>query len=558
MAILLTAGNFVQMFLGWEGVGLSSYLLINFWYTRVQANKSALKAMVVNRVGDWGLSFGIFLIFLFFGTVDFFSVFALSPHVLQDTVTFFGNEFRLADIISFFLFFGVVGKSAQFGLHTWLPDAMEGPTPVSALIHAATMVTAGVFLTIRCSYIFEQASYVLFLVSFIGALTAFFGSTAACFQTDLKKIIAYSTCSQLGYMILACGLSLYSTSLFHFFNHAFFKALLFLSAGSVIHALAGEQDLYNMGGLDIYLPFTSQMFLIGSTALASFPFLSGFYSKDWILEISSAFYYFDGLLMFTLISQAATFTMLYSDSLARFAFDGDENFSASNLPAVGESGWKIVTSLAILAVPSMFSGFFFKELFIGFGVFTFADSIFLLPSNSHFFEADFLPAAWRILPVLSSFFLIFLVIFGFDFIWKYCATIVGIAFVQFKFIITIVVDFFALNWFYDAALNYWVIQKLLPFSREITFKLLDKGVLETFGPYAIANIFSEYSIKTASLTSGYIFHYAFFIVSGASFLLILSLVDVLAADPGLLWLQIIFFFSFFVNFGDFLKSTFRS
>lgn len=267
---------------------------------------------------------------------------------------------------------------------------MEGPTPVSALIHAATMVTAGVFLTIRCSAIFELANKTMFLVSLIGALTAFFGSTVALFQTDLKKIIAYSTCSQLGYMILACGFSMYSTSLFHFFNHAFFKALLFLSAGSVIHALAGEQDIYNMGALDIYLPFTAQMILIGSTALASFPFLSGFYSKDWILEISSVFFYFDGLLMMTLISQAALFTMLYSDSLARFVFDGDENFSVSNLPSVGESGAKIVSSLAILAVPSIFSGFFFKDFFIGFGSFIFADSMYLNPLAAHFFESDFL------------------------------------------------------------------------------------------------------------------------------------------------------------------------
>lgn len=208
------------------------------------------------------------------------TIFALTPYVLLDDVSFGGFTFNLANLIAFFLFFGVVGKSAQFGLHTWLPDAMEGPTPVSALIHAATMVTAGVFLTIRCSAIFEYASSMLFLVSFLGALTAFFGSTVALFQTDLKKIIAYSTCSQLGYMILACGFSLYSTSLFHFFNHAFFKALLFLSAGSVIHALAGEQDIYNMGSLDVYLPFTAQMILIGSVALASFPFLSGYYSKD--------------------------------------------------------------------------------------------------------------------------------------------------------------------------------------------------------------------------------------------------------------------------------------
>lgn len=357
---------------------------------RIQANKSALKAMVINRIGDWGLAVGIFFVFFFFGTVDFLTTFALVPFLLSHTVTFSGLSLSLADLISFFLFFGVVGKSAQFGLHTWLPDAMEGPTPVSALIHAATMVTAGVFLTIRCSSIFECASNVMFLVSFLGALTAFFGSTVALFQTDLKKIIAYSTCSQLGYMILACGFSLYSTALFHFFNHAFFKALLFLSAGSVIHALAGEQDIYNMGALDVYLPFTAQMILIGSVALASFPFLSGYYSKDWILEISNVFFYFDGILMLTLISQAAVFTMLYSDSLARFVFEGDENFSVAYLPNVGESGFRIAFSLAILAIPSVFSGYLFKDFFIGFGSFAFSDSIFLTPNAAHFFESDYL------------------------------------------------------------------------------------------------------------------------------------------------------------------------
>lgn len=360
---------------------------------RIQANKSALKAMVINRVGDWGLAVGIFFLFFFFGSVDFLTIFSLAPYILSESIEVFNFTVTLADLIAFFLFFGVVGKSAQFGLHTWLPDAMEGPTPVSALIHAATMVTAGVFLTIRCSVIFEYADNVMFLVSFLGALTAFFGSTVALFQTDLKKIIAYSTCSQLGYMILACGFSLYSTSLFHFFNHAFFKALLFLSAGSVIHALAGEQDIYNMGGLDVYLPFTAQMILIGSTALASFPFLSGYYSKDWILEVSSVFFYFDGLLMMTLVSQAAIFTMLYSDSLARFVFDGDENFSNAYLSGAGESGVKIVLSLAILAIPSLFSGYFFKDFFVGFGSFVFSDSMLLSPKAAHFFESDYLPAA---------------------------------------------------------------------------------------------------------------------------------------------------------------------
>lgn len=551
MAILLTAGNFIQMFLGWEGVGLSSYLLINFWYTRVQANKSALKAMVINRIGDWGLAVGIFLVFLYTGSVDFFTVFSVLQFVSSEKITILGLDISVLDIIAFFLFFGVVGKSAQFGLHTWLPDAMEGPTPVSALIHAATMVTAGVFLTIRCSAIFELASLTMFLVSFLGALTAFFGSTVALYQTDIKKIIAYSTCSQLGYMILACGFSLYSTSLFHFFNHAFFKALLFLSAGSVIHALAGEQDIYNMGSLDSYIPFTAQMMLIGSTALASFPFLSGFYSKDWILEISAAFFYFDGLLMLTLISQAALFTMMYSDSLARFVFNGDENFSGAYLPGAGESGYKITLSLAILAVPSMFSGFFFKDLFIGFGGFTFADSIFLTPVNAHFFESDYMFAVWRIAPVVSSFFTIFLIILGFDFLnrfWPFFLRL-SLAFNRlFGGLVTFFVDFFTLNWFFDAALNYWAVTAFITFCREVSFKLLDKGVLELVGPYAFLRVFASLAEKVSSLTSGYIFHYSFLIIFGLSVLLLFNFFTLESLTFDLVFIEFFFVFVFVLNF----------
>ena len=551
MTILVTSGNLIQMFLGWEGVGLASYLLINFWFMRIQANKSALKAMVVNRVGDWGLAVGIFITFFFLGTVDFLTIFALSPYTMEEIISFSGFTFRLADLISFFLFFGVVGKSAQFGLHTWLPDAMEGPTPVSALIHAATMVTAGVFLTIRCSPIFEHASSVLFLVSFLGALTAFFGSTVALFQTDLKKIIAYSTCSQLGYMILACGFSLYSTSLFHFFNHAFFKALLFLSAGSVIHALAGEQDIYNMGGLDVYLPFTAQMIFIGSVALASFPFLSGYYSKDWILEISNAFFYFDGILFLTLVSQAAIFTMLYSDSLARFVFEGDENFSTAHLLQVGESGFKIVFSLAVLAVPSMFSGYFFKDFFIGFGSFVFADSMFVNPNAAHFFESDYLFATWRIMPVVTSFFLSFLVICGFDFLYSLilpCRSLLLNFLNLVRGLLFIVLDFFALNWFYDACLNFWVVKSLLAFCNEVTFKLIDKGLLELFGPFALTKSFSYYSERVSQLTSGYIYQYAFLLLLGLAYMLILNFYVIESADFSFFFIEFFYFLFFILNF----------
>ena len=264
MLMLVTADNFIQLFFGWEGVGLASYLLINFWYTRLQANKSAIKAMLVNRVGDFGLALGIIATFSLFKSVDFATVFACSSHFAETSFIFFHLEWHALNLICALLFVGAVGKSAQLGLHTWLPDAMEGPTPVSALIHAATMVTAGVFMIARCSPLFEQAPQTLILVTVTGALTAFFAATTGVVQNDLKRVIAYSTCSQLGYMVFACGISQYAVGVFHLMNHAFFKALLFLSAGAVIHALADEQDMRKMGGVIKVLPFTYSMMFIGS------------------------------------------------------------------------------------------------------------------------------------------------------------------------------------------------------------------------------------------------------------------------------------------------------
>jgi len=277
MLILVTADNFLQLFCGWEGVGLCSFLLINFWFTRIQANKAAIKAMIVNRIGDFGLALGIFSIYILFNSVEYSTVFSLVPFYEKTSICFLGFEFHGLTLIAFLLFVGAMGKSAQLGLHSWLPDAMEGPTPVSALIHAATMVTAGVFLLARCSPIFEFASNALLFVSFLGAMTAFFAATTGLLQNDLKRVIAYSTCSQLGYMIFACGISNYSVGIFHLSNHAFFKALLFLGAGSVIHAVADEQDIRRMGGLKKYLPFTFAVMSIGSFALMGFPFF------NWIL-----------------------------------------------------------------------------------------------------------------------------------------------------------------------------------------------------------------------------------------------------------------------------------
>jgi proton-translocating NADH-quinone oxidoreductase chain L len=289
MIVLVTADNLIQMFVGWEGVGLCSYLLINFWHTRLQANKAAIKAVIVNRVGDMGLVIGVLGIFYTFKTVNYSTLFALVPYFVSElntSIPVLSWNLDPMTFICIFLFIGSVGKSAQIGLHTWLPDAMEGPTPVSALIHAATMVTAGVFLLARCSPLFEYSESALLVVTCMGAMTAFFAACTALVQNDLKRVIAYSTCSQLGYMVFACGISNYNVGVFHLANHAFFKALLFLSAGSVIHALGDEQDMRKMGGLVKLIPFTYAMMMIGSLSLMGFPFLTGFYSKDAILELS--------------------------------------------------------------------------------------------------------------------------------------------------------------------------------------------------------------------------------------------------------------------------------
>jgi len=320
MLILVTADNFIQLFVGWEGVGLCSYLLINFWFTRIQANKAAIKAMIVNRIGDFGLALGIFSIYITFNTIEYSTVFALVPLFEHDSLNFLGFTFHLLTLIGVLLFIGAVGKSAQLGLHTWLPDAMEGPTPVSALIHAATMVTAGVFLLARCSPIFEYAPNALFIVTIVGAMTAFFAATTGLLQNDLKRVIAYSTCSQLGYMIFACGLSNYSVGVFHLANHAFFKALLFLGAGSVIHAVADEQDMRRMGGLKRLILFTFVVMSIGSFALMGFPFLTGFYSKDVILEVAFGKYTNTGHFAYWLGTFAAFFHCILFYAISIFNF----------------------------------------------------------------------------------------------------------------------------------------------------------------------------------------------------------------------------------------------
>jgi len=393
MIVLVTSNNFIQLFTGWEGVGICSYLLINFWFTRIQANKAAIKAVIVNRIGDTAFAIAIFLIFKSTGSVDFSTVFLLTTKL---------NNLEI-NTICFFLFLGAMGKSAQIGLHTWLPDAMEGPTPVSALIHAATMVTAGVFLIVRCSFLFQEANLILPLMTIVGSLTTFFAATTALVQTDLKRVIAYSTCSQLGYMITACGLSAYNASIFHLSNHAFFKALLFLSAGSVIHAMNNEQDMRKMGGLINLLPFTYSMILIGSLALMGFPFLSGFYSKDVILETAYASYSISGHFAFWLGSLSALFTSFYSVRLIFLTFLNDINSSKVIIQGVHDAPFLMALPMMLLSIFSIFIGYFTKDIFVGLGTPFWGNSLSFSATNYLIFiEIEFLPFYIKILPVIFS------------------------------------------------------------------------------------------------------------------------------------------------------------
>src|SRR3954471_3434999 len=364
MLMLATADNLVQMFFGWEGVGLASYLLIGFWYEKPSANAAAIKAFVVNRVGDFGFALGIFAIFALIGSTDFETIFAGAPGLTGKTINFFGWHADALTLTCLLLFMGAMGKSAQFLLHTWLPDAMEGPTPVSALIHAATMVTAGVFMVARLSPLFELAPNAAAVVTLVGATTAFFAATVGLVQNDIKRIVAYSTCSQLGYMFVAMGVGAYSVGMFHLFTHAFFKALLFLGSGSVIMAMHHEQDIRNMGGLRKKIPFTYWTMVIGTLALTGFPFTAGYFSKDAIIEAAYSGHNPFAIYAFVMTVVAAGLTAFYSWRLIYKTFHGTPH-DQHHYEAAHESPPVILVPLAVLAIGSIAAGFPFKEFFAG-------------------------------------------------------------------------------------------------------------------------------------------------------------------------------------------------
>ena len=508
MLTLVTSDNFIQLFFGWEGVGLCSYFLIGFWFKKDSANAAAIKAFVVNRVGDFGFALGIFLIFYLFGTVNYNEVFSQIPQVVDKKLLFLGINIDAVDLICILLFIGAMGKSAQIFLHTWLPDAMEGPTPVSALIHAATMVTAGVFLVVRCSPIFEYSPLTLNIITIVGMTTAFFAATIALVQTDIKKIIAYSTCSQLGYMFFAAGVGAYNVAMFHLFTHAFFKALLFLGSGSVIHSFKDEQDINQMGAVYKKLPYTYIFMIIGTLALTGFPFLSGFYSKDAIIEFAylkgnTTGYYAAGIGIFT-----AVLTSIYSWRLIFKTFHGEYNNRKIDINEMHESPLVMLIPLFVLAIGAIFAGFLFKDLFIGHSeqnVFWGNSIKFLNPlSIEH-------PPLWFLLttPILVLI----------------SIPLAYYLFVKNKDIPNRIVqsnkplyNFLINKWYFDELYNVLFIQS----SKKIGlffWKIIDVKVIDKFGPDGVSLLIKNLSLRASKFQSGFIYQYAFMILLGFSALL---------------------------------------
>ena len=501
MLVLVSSNNLLQMFFGWEGVGLASYLLIGFWHHKDSANKAAIKAFVVNRVGDFGYAIGIAGIFYIFGTISFDSIFSQVDQFSEHQIQFLSFSFPTLDFLCFLLFIGAMGKSAQLGLHTWLPDAMEGPTPVSALIHAATMVTAGVFLVARMSPLYEFATFTNLFITFIGAATAIFAASIALTQNDIKRVIAYSTCSQLGYMFFAAGVGAYNASIFHLTTHAFFKALLFLSAGSVIHAMHHEQDMRKMGGLFKKIPFTATMMWIGSLAIIGFPYLSGYYSKESILE--NAFYASNGIAYFAYLVGILTalLTAFYSWRLLFLTFHGENRSNNKTYDHAHESPLVMTVPLFILAIGSIFSGIFFADYFIGYYKKEFWDNAILLTESSH-----------KYLPLTQSLISKSAVAVGI----LVCVLIYSNNLNRAKNLS------YNLDPLYSLSKNKWYVDELYHKVFVLTFFKLanffwkkgDEKTIDGLGPNGVSWIISKSSSYVSLFQSGYLFHYAFAMLGG--------------------------------------------
>ena len=513
MLMLVTADNFIQLFFGWEGVGVCSYLLIGFWFKKNTANSAAIKAFLVNRVGDFGLALGIFLIFYFFGTVNYIDVFEAIKTIENKDIVFLGLNFNAINTICVLLFIGAMGKSAQIFLHTWLPDAMEGPTPVSALIHAATMVTAGVFLIVRCSPIYEYSPLALTLITIVGMTTALFAASIALVQNDIKKIIAYSTCSQLGYMFFATGVGAYNVAMFHLFTHAFFKALLFLGSGSVIHAMNNEQDINFMGGIKSKLPYTYTYMIIGTLALTGFPLLSGFYSKDAIIEFAFLKGSYVGYFAAFIGVMTAFLTSIYSWRLIFKTFHGKYNNNQINFDKVHESPPTMLLPLIILTIGAIFAGYLFKDLLISesSSIEFWKSSIFYLEplSNEH-------PPLWFLLTtpllVIISIPLSYVLFLKNTNITKYLAE-------TNKPLYT----FLKNKWFFDEFYEY-ILVKPCKSAGHFFWKKIDNLFIDRFGPDGISLLIKKFSQKAVKFQSGYIYQYAFIMLLGFSVFLTILII----------------------------------
>ncbi|MZR30507.1 NADH-quinone oxidoreductase subunit L [Sneathiella litorea] len=508
MLMLVTSDNFVQLYFGWEGVGLASYLLIGFWYKKPTANAAAIKAFVVNRVGDFGFALGIMGIYLVFDSVSFDDVFSAAPSQVGQTFEFLGYQVDILTTLCLLLFVGAMGKSAQLGLHTWLPDAMEGPTPVSALIHAATMVTAGVFMVARCSPIFEYSPDALMFVTVIGASTAFFAATVGLVQNDIKRVIAYSTCSQLGYMFFAIGVGAYPIAIFHLFTHAFFKALLFLGAGSVIHSVSDEQDMRNMGGLWKHIKITYAMMWIGSLALAGVPWFAGYFSKDAIIEAAFASGTDVGLYAFWMGIAAAVLTAFYSWRLLFMTFHGKPRASKEVMDHVHESSNVMLIPLYVLAVGAVFAGFAFYGPMVGDGYEAFwGEAIFLNPENHIMHNFHDVPG-WVIAGPLIATALGILVAFN----MYIRRTDIP---VQLAKTHAALYQFLLNKWYFDELYDFIIVRPSKAIGRFLwTFG--DGKVIDGLGPDGIAGRVLVLARRASQLQSGYVYHYAFAMLLGVA------------------------------------------
>ena len=503
MLVLVSADNFIQLFLGWEGVGLCSYLLVGYYFHKPSANNAAIKAFLVNRVGDFGYLIAIALIYKYFNSLNFQEVFSNTSTIEKKNLLFLGFEFNLITCICMFLFMAAVGKSAQIGLHVWLPDAMEGPTPVSALIHAATMVTAGVFLVVRCSPIFEYSQFTLNVITYVGLITSLFAASVALLQNDIKKVIAYSTCSQLGYMFFACGISAYSLAMFHLVTHAFFKALLFLGAGCVIHCLHHEQDCNKMGGLYKKLPVTFAFIIIGSIALMGIPPFAGYFSKDLILEYALSIHSFNGTNIYVLGCLGAFLTSVYSTRLIYLTFLNKTNIKTDIFNKIKEPGFTMLFPLFILSIGAIAGGYLFYDI-VENNAFWF-NSIFTLTEVNYVEEAHHIEKIYKLFPI----FLVVLAVFVVFAAYKYVDSLSYLLNYKIKGI----VKFLQKKWYFDEIYGFLFVKKLLQLSTFIWTRV-DINLIDLKGPIGVSNNIWKAAAYCRKIQNGKVFSYAIVMFTG--------------------------------------------